>query len=212
MATRNGKVKRTVLAEFSAVRPSGIIAINLDPGDDLHWVRLTRGGEDVILVTEGGMGIRFNEESVRPMGRNSGGVMGIRLSKGDHVTSMTITETGGYLLILTAKGYGKRIPLEQISLQGRNGRGVAVQSKNQTITGPVTSARVVQIADEITAVSNDGMMLRTGVESIPQAGRSARGSRVIDVRDGDQVAAVARLESSEALPNVQANSAVDTAP
>lgn len=206
MATRNGKVKRTVLAEFSAVRPSGIIAINLDSGDDLHWVRLTRGGEDVILVTEGGMGIRFNEESVRPMGRNSGGVKGIRLSKSDHVTSMTISEPGGYLLIVTACGYGKRIPLEQVPLQGRNGRGVAVQSKNQTITGPVASARVVQIADEITAVSTDGMMLRTGVENIPQAGRQARGSRVIDVREPDQVAAVARLESSKiAAANGQPN-------
>jgi DNA gyrase subunit A len=196
MATRNGKVKRTALVEFSSVRPSGIIAINLDEGDDLHWVRLTSGGEAVILATEGGMGIRFSEESIRPMGRNSGGVMGIRLSKGDHVTSMTIAEPGGQLLIVTTKGYGKRIPLDQMPLQGRNGRGVIVQSKNQTITGPVTSARVVQASDEITAVSTDGMMLRTGVNNIPQTGRSARGARVVAVREGDLVAAVARLEGA----------------
>jgi DNA gyrase subunit A len=196
MATRNGKVKRTALAEFSSVRPSGIIAINLDAGDDLHWVRLTHGGMEVILVTEGGMGIRFSEESIRTTGRNSGSVMGIKLDKGDHVTSMTLAEPDGYLLIVTTKGYGKRIPLKDVPLQGRNGRGVVVQSKNQSVTGPVTSARVVQANDEITAVSTDGMMLRTSVESISKAGRSARGSRVIDVRDGDQVAAVARLESS----------------
>ncbi|MBC7259953.1 MAG: DNA gyrase subunit A [Chloroflexi bacterium] len=200
MATRNGKVKRTPLAEFAAVRPSGIIALNLEEGDALHWVRLTRGGQEIILVTEGGQGIRFSEESVRPMGRSAGGVMGIRLAKGDHVTSMTIAEPGGDLLIVTTRGYGKRIPLEDIPLQGRNGRGVRVQARNQKVTGPVTSARVVQPDDEITVVSTEGMVLRTPVQSIPRAGRAARGARVIDIRGDDEVAAVARLESDRATP------------
>ena len=200
MATRNGKVKRTPLAEFAAVRPSGIIALNLEEGDALHWVRLTRGGQEIILVTEGGQGIRFSEESVRPMGRSAGGVMGIRLAKGDYVTSMTLAEPGGDLLIVTTKGYGKRIPLEDIPLQGRNGRGVRVQARNQKVTGPVTSARVVQPDDEITVVSTEGMVLRTPVQSIPRAGRAARGARVIDIRGDDEVAAVARLESDRLAP------------
>ncbi len=200
MATRNGKVKRTPLAEFAAVRPSGIIALNLEEGDALHWVRLTRGGQEIILVTEGGQGIRFSEESVRPMGRSAGGVMGIRLAKGDHVTSMTLAEPGGDLLIVTTKGYGKRVPLEDIPLQGRNGRGVRVQARNQKVTGPVTSARVVQPDDEITVVSTEGMVLRTPVQSIPRAGRAARGARVIDIRGDDEVAAVARLESDRLAP------------
>ena len=200
MATRNGKVKRTPLAEFAAVRPSGIIALNLEEGDALHWVRLTRGGQEIILVTEGGQGIRFSEESVRPMGRSAGGVMGIRLAKGDYVTSMTLAEPGGDLLILTTKGYGKRVPLEDIPLQGRNGRGVRVQARNQKVTGPVTSARVVQPDDEITVVSTEGMVLRTPVQSIPRAGRAARGARVIDIRGDDEVAAVARLESDRLAP------------
>ena len=197
MATRNGNVKRIALSEFSSVRPSGLIAINLDKGDDLGWVRMTHGGQEVILVTEGGMGIRFSEESIRPMGRNAGGVMGIRLGKGDHVTSMTLAEPGGDLLIVTANGYGKRIPLTELRLQGRNGRGVIVQSKNQQVTGSVTSARVVQTSDEITMVSTEGMMLRTSVEKITPAGRSARGSRIIGLRKGDQVAAVARLQTGK---------------
>ncbi len=200
MATRDGKVKRTPLAEFAAVRPSGIIALNLEEGDALHWVRLTRGSEEIILVTEGGQGIRFSEESVRPMGRTAGGVLGIRLTKGDHVTSMTLAEPNGDLLIVTTKGYGKRIPLEEIPLQGRNGRGVRVQARNQKVTGPVTSARVVQPDDEITVVSTGGMVLRTSVENIPRAGRAARGSRVIDIRGDDEVAAVARLESERTTP------------
>jgi len=200
MATRNGKVKRTPLAEFAAVRPSGIIALNLEEGDALHWVRLTRGGQEIILVTEGGQGIRFSEESVRPMGRSAGGVMGIRLAKGDYVTSMTLAEPGGDLLIVTTKGYGKRVPLEDIPLQGRNGRGVRVQARNQKVTGPVTSARVVQPDDEITVVSTEGMVLRTPVQSIPRAGRAARGARVIDIRGDDEVAAVARLESDRLAP------------
>jgi len=200
MATRNGKVKRTPLAEFAAVRPSGIIALNLEEGDALHWVRLTRGGQEIILVTEGGQGIRFSEESVRPTGRSAGGVMGIRLAKGDHVTSMTLAEPGGDLLIVTTKGYGKRVPLEDIPLQGRNGRGVRVQARNQKVTGPVTSARVVQPDDEITVVSTEGMVLRTPVQSIPRAGRAARGARVIDIRGDDEVAAVARLESDRLAP------------
>lgn len=200
MATRNGKVKRTPLSEFASVRPSGIIALNLDEGDALHWVRLTHGGQDIILVTEGGQGIRFSEETVRSMGRNAGGVMGIRLAKGDHVTSMTIAEPGGDLLIVTTNGYGKRIPLDEIPLQGRNGRGVIVQARNQKVTGPVTSARVVQPDDEITVVSTGGMVLRTSVENIPRAGRAARGSRVIDIRGDDEVAAVARLESDRDTP------------
>jgi len=196
MATRNGLVKRIALSEFASVRPSGLIAINLEEGDDLGWVRLTHGGQEVILVTEGGMGIRFNEESVRPMGRSAGGVMGIRLDRGDHVTSMTIAEPEAFLLIVTTNGYGKRIPLKDMPLQGRNGRGVITQPKDQKVAGTVTSARVVQLGDEITVISAEGMVLRAAVEDIKPFGRAARGATLIDLRKGDQVAAVARLQSA----------------
>jgi len=201
MSTRNGKVKRTDISAFASVRPSGLIAINLSDDDELGWVRLSNGGEEVILVSEKGKGIRFSEEEVRPMGRAAAGVRGMRLGRGDRVAGMSFAKPGGDLLVVTANGFCKRTPLTNFRAQARGGSGVMVQSKQQEITGPVASARVVQEGDEVTVISADGMVLRTDVGQIPQMGRAARGARLIALRDGDTVAAVARLSDEDSVDN-----------
>ena len=110
------------LSELAAVRPSGIIAIGLEEGDQLGWARLTHGDSDIILVTELGKALRFGEDKVRTMGRNAGGVAGIKLSGNDKVTSMEVIEEGGDLVLVTTLGYGKRTPLIRISDQGARHR------------------------------------------------------------------------------------------
>lgn len=192
MVTRKGWIKRISLSEFVSIRPSGLIAINLEDNDVLGWVRLTHGQDDVILITEQGQGIRFNEAEVRPMGRNARGVTSMRLKTGDTITSMEVVEPGGDLFIASENGYGRRTALEEFSPQRRGGKGVRTYSVNAK-TGPVTAARVVQAGDEITLISQNGLVIRTRVAHIPQMGRYTRGVQLIDLKEGDQVASIARL-------------------
>ena len=194
MATREGRIKRVVLSEFSSVRPSGLIAITLDKDDELGWVRLTHGVNEIILVTEKGQALRFSEDEVRPMGRAAAGVTGIRLGKGDHVTSMEVIEEGGDLMIVTARGYGKRTPLSEYPVKGRATGGVQTIDKNSiSKIGLVTAARVVQEADDLTIISTSGLVLRTKVKDISRSGRATRGVLVINLQGGDSVASLARI-------------------
>ena len=122
LATVRGKVKRVVMEEFAAVRPSGLIAMTLEEGDTLGWARLTSGKDEVIFVTENGQALRFNEKQVRSMGRQAAGVHGIRLAKGDAVTSMDVVDKDGSLLVVTTGGYGKQTPLSAYTAKGRGNR------------------------------------------------------------------------------------------
>jgi DNA gyrase subunit A len=194
MATRDGRIKRITLSDFAAVRPSGLIAISLDPGDQLGWARQTSGDNDVILVTEGGQALRFTESEVRPMGRTASGVTAIKLGEDDHVTSMEVVEPGGDLLVLTSLGYGKRSPLKEYPVKGRATGGVqTIDQKALSKIGPVVSARVVQEADDLTIMSAGGVVLRTKVRDISQTGRSTRGVLIISLQPGDTVVSVARV-------------------
>jgi DNA gyrase subunit A len=198
MATRDGRIKRMELGEFAAVRPSGLIAINLDSGDELGWVRLTRGKDDVILITEQGQALRFPETEVRPMGRVAGGVNGIRLDHRDKVASMEVVEPGGELLVVTTRGYGKRTPLEEYPVKGRATGGVQTIDKNALKkVGEITAARVVQQADDLTLISTAGVVLRTKVSEISRSGRAARGVVVMILQDGDRVASLARIAAAD---------------
>jgi DNA gyrase subunit A len=198
MATRGGRVKRIALAELAAVRPSGLIAINLEPGDELGWVRLTSGESEIILITEGGQALRFSETAVRPMGRSAAGVTGIRLSGKDLVTSMEVIEPGGELMVITTRGYGKRTPLAEYPEKGRATGGVATINKEALKKiGNLTAARVVQEADDLTIISRDGLVLRTKVKDISRAGRATRGVRLIDLQEGDNVASLARIADAD---------------
>jgi len=195
MVTERGKIKRTALAEFASIRPSGLISINLDEGDELGWVKLTHGDQELIIVTKNGRAIRFNEKEVRPMGRSAGGVMAIKLDDGDQVASMDVVRPLSDLLVVTTKGYGKRTPLSEYPTQSRNGRGViTLNFRYLDKTGSISAARVVGEGGEVTFISAEGMVLRTDVESIPRMGRNTRGSKVMDLKGSDVIASVAYLE------------------
>jgi DNA gyrase subunit A len=192
MVTRRGKIKRTDLSEYEAVRPSGLIAINLEEGDELGWVELTDGDDEIVVVTRGGQSIRFKESDARPMGRAASGVMAIRLAEDDQVAAMDVVDSDGDLLVVTANGFAKRTPLNDYSVQGRHGGGVRTLSKQGIeFTGLVVDARVVSQDDEITLISAEGMVLRTRVKQIPQMGRSTRGATVMRMKEGDAVASLA---------------------
>ena len=198
MATQKGRTKRVVLSEFESVRPSGLIAINLDDDDRLGWVRLTTGKDHVILVTEHGQALRFPEDKVRSMGRQAAGVIGIRMKGDDKLTGMEVVEKGGDLLVVSANGYGKRTPLKEYAPKGRGTMGVkTTDHKARDIIGLIAAARVVQKSDDLTIISTNGVVLRTKVESIKQAGRATRGVRVMKLKPGDSVASLARIAAAD---------------
>jgi DNA gyrase subunit A len=207
MMTKQGRIKRVDLAHFESVRPSGLIAISLDADDELGWVRLTHGENELIIITENGQALRFSEKELRPMGRNAMGVLGIRLRKGDQVTSMEVVEPGGDLLVVTTHGYGKRTPLTEYSPKGRATMGILTIDKHAIdIVGSIVAARVVQKEDHLTIMSASGVVIRTRVKQISQAGRATRGVRVMNLDAGDSVAAVARI-AAEDLRKVGADAA-----
>ncbi|MBA4380367.1 MAG: DNA gyrase subunit A, partial [Anaerolinea sp.] len=194
LATRNGRMKRMALSELAAVRPSGIIAINLEEGDELGWARLTSGKNDVILITEQGQALRFSEDEVRLMGRAAAGVTGIKLKGKDKVTSMDVVEPGGELVLVTVEGYGKRTPLSEYPSKGRAIGGIqTIDKKALGKVGIITAARVVQPADDLTLISANGIVLRMKVKDVRQAGRATRGVHMMDIKAGDKVASLARI-------------------
>ncbi len=198
MVTRNGRIKRVVLSEFASVRPSGLIAINLDDDDTLGWVRLTSGKDELIIVTERGQALRFHESNVRPMGRPAAGVIAIRLKKGDKVTSMDVADPEADLLVVTVNGYGKRTPLAEYTPKGRATGGVAtIDQRKLKTTGPIASARVVNDDDDLTIISTGGLAIRTKMKEIKRAGRATMGTHVINLKDGDSVASVARTAARD---------------
>ncbi|MCI0580426.1 MAG: DNA gyrase subunit A [Chloroflexi bacterium] len=190
MITRKGRIKRVQVGEFESVRSSGLIAINLDGDDELGWVKLTRGQEDLIVVSEQGQAIRFNEEEVRAMGRTAAGVYAMRLDEGDFLTGADAILQGSDLLLITEKGYGKRTLLDEYRLQARYGKGVRAMTLNE-LTGKLVSARVVSEGDEVTFISASGIILRTSVDTISRQGRYSRGVSVMDLKNSDVIVSVA---------------------
>ncbi|HQN03988.1 MAG TPA: DNA gyrase subunit A [Anaerolineaceae bacterium] len=199
-ATLKGRVKRIALSEFASVRSSGMIAMGLDDDDELGWARQTSGKDDILLVTARGQALRIEETTIRPTGRTAAGVTGIKLAKGDRVASMEVVEPDGSLFVITTLGFGKRTPLNEYPVKGRATGGVSTfDSKNLARTGEISAARVVQEADEVTCISSAGMVLRLKVADIRLSGRATRGSRLMDVKDGDTVASLARLTPEETV-------------
>ena len=190
MVTRSARTKRVLIGAFRSVRPSGLIAINLDDNDELGWVKVTDGGQDLILVTEQGRAIRFAEEDVRSMSRTAAGVNAMRLEDEDFITGVDVVEPDGDLLLITEFGYGKRVALSEFRRQGRYGKGVRAMTIG-SFTGRIVGARVVTGDDEVTCISSSGIILRTQVKNVSRQGRYSRGVSVMDLRDGDSVASVA---------------------
>ena len=196
-ATRKGVVKKTAFLDYNTpLKSDGIIAINLSGGDELIDVRQASEGEDVVLVTRHGMGIRFPQSEARPMGRATAGVKGIALKDGDAVLSMDVVYDTADLFIITEKGFGKRTTLSQFRSQGRGGQGV-IAMKTDGARGRLAGVRVVRPdLHEIVIVSNLGTTIRIDAESVSRQGRSAQGVRVMNLRSGDSVSAIAKVVQS----------------
>ncbi len=206
MATASGRIKRVALGEFSSVRPSGLIAINLEGNDKLGWVKLTSGKDDLIMVTRRGHALRIKESSIRSMGRQAAGVTGISLKDGDQLASMDVIEPGGKLLVITEKGFGKCTKLEEYPVKGRATGGVAtIDIKNLEKIGEIADARVVQDDDDVTMISSAGVMLRLKVKVISVSGRSTRGFKVMDLSKDSVVASVARMSAKYLLKDEPAD-------
>jgi DNA gyrase subunit A len=193
MLTRKGRIKRTDLSEFESVRPSGLIALTLDHDDELGWVELTNGRNEIIVVSRSGQAVRFDETDVRSMGRTAAGVGAMRLRRNDEMKGLDVVDPEASLLIVTENGFAKRTHLSEYNLQRRNGSGVRTLTKDMQKTGQVVAAKVVSNQGDITLISREGIMLRTALKNIPLLGRATRGVRVMGLRNQDEVASVAIL-------------------
>jgi DNA gyrase subunit A len=192
-ATRQGLVKKTALSAYSNVRSGGIIAINVEDGDELLSVRVTDGTRQIFIGTHLGQGIRFAETDVRPTGRDTTGVWGIALKKdGDYVVEMEVVEEHGHLLTVTEKGYGKRSEASEYRFQSRGGSGV-INIKVTEKNGPVAGIKSVTDVDQLLLITQSGMLIRIKVKDIRETGRAAQGVRLINLDEGDRVVAVAKL-------------------
>jgi DNA gyrase subunit A len=211
-ATRRGLVKKTDLMQYASPRPSGIIAISLEEGDEVIGVRLTEGTQEAILSTRDGQAIRFKEEEVRPMGRGTYGVWGMKLDPGDEVVALDLVEPGATLLAVSENGYGKRTEMDEYRLTRRGGKGI-ITMKTTEKTGRVIGVRMVTDDDQIMLVTSGGKVIRLRVKEIRVIGRNTQGVRLIDLEDGERVASVARLAEREddAEPKDEAAPSPDSA-
>ncbi|HET9084783.1 MAG TPA: DNA gyrase subunit A [Candidatus Limnocylindrales bacterium] len=194
MATRKGIIKKTPLEQFERVRSTGIRAITINADDELAWVGVSSGGDDIILATAQGMLARFEEDEVRPMGRDAAGVIGIRLLKreGDSVVAMSVVEPDADLLVLTETGYGKRVPIGDFRRKHRGGQGVRLIALEGRKTGLVAAVQQVTDEDEeLVLISEGGQVIRTETNTINRYSSSARGVIVMRLAEGDRVAAIA---------------------
>ncbi len=197
MVTRKGAIKKTPMREYANVRRNGLIAMNLQDGDELLWVAPTSGDDEVIIASQQGKAIRFNEKEVRSMGRDTQGVIGMRLSKGDLVAGMAIVRPGADLLVVTERGYGKRTPIEEYPLHHRGGQGVFTLKITPRV-GKLAALRVTENPeDEILLITANGMVLRTTVGSISRIGRQTQGVIVMRVPQDDQMTGLAPVGVDE---------------
>jgi len=195
MVTKKGTIKKTSLDAFSRPMKKGIIALTTDEGDTLVDAKVTQGNQHVVLVSKEGQSIRFEETDVRPMGRSARGVAGMRLDNQDEVIGMAIVDSDSQkeqLLTVTQNGYGKRTLMEEYRVQGRGGSGIMTM-KITDKNGPIVAVRQVSDEDELILASDKGKVIRTRVAEISEVGRVAQGVRLINLEEGEQVAAVARI-------------------
>jgi DNA gyrase subunit A len=197
MATAQGTVKKTPLADFSRPRPSGIIAVGLDGGDYLVGAALTDGKYDVMLFSSEGKAVRFQEGDVRPMGRQATGVRGMRLAEGARLVCMLAAkDESRSVLTATANGFGKRTPIGEYPRHGRGGQGViAIQTSERN--GPVVGAVLVDDQDEVMLISTGGVLIRTKVAQIREQGRSTQGVTLIALGEGEKLAGMERIEERD---------------
>ncbi len=197
MATAMGTVKKTPLADFSRPRPSGIIAVDLSDGDRLIGVALTDGAHDIMLFSSGGKAVRFDENDVRPMGRNAHGVRGMSLGSDQKVIALLVAEDESQsVLAATEHGYGKRTPIVEYTRHGRGTKGmIAIQQSERN--GKVVAAALVRKEDEVMLISTGGVLIRTRVKSIREMSRSTQGVRLINLDTGEKLAGLERVAEKD---------------
>ena len=195
MATKQGLVKKTHLSEFKNLRKNGLIAINLREGDELLKVKVTRGDAHIILVTQDGNAIRFNEKDVRPMGRSASGVRSINLRDNDIAVCMDIAVEGEDLLVISENGFGKRTPITEYKVQRRGGTGLITYKLSEK-TGKVVGATVCKLEDEIMLINTSGVAIRINVSDISVTSRSAMGVRLMRTSEEEKIAAIAKISGS----------------
>ena len=196
LATKKGIVKKTNREEFKNINKSGLIAIGLRNDDELIDVKITDGKKDVLLVTENGMSIRFNETDIRPMGRTAMGVKGITLSEEDRVVSMNLADEGQELLVVSEKGFGKRTDIEEYRVQSRAGKGIKTYNIFEK-TGKIVGAEMVNDSDQIMIINSDGILIRLEVGGISIYGRVTSGVKLMKTEDEVNVVSIAKINMDE---------------
>jgi DNA gyrase subunit A len=201
MATRLGQIKKTPSAAYSAVRRNGLIAINLQEGDELDWVRISAGGDELLVVTRQGKGARFSEKEVRPMGRDTMGVGAIRLRSGDEVAGFDIVNPRGHVLVVTQLGFGKLTPMEDYPVKSRNIQGVYTVDQNAIPKiGEIVGMRVVEdLSEELMVVSTKGQVIRIPLAQVRVSGRQTRGVIIMRLAEGDRVGSMAGVGRADVL-------------
>ena len=207
MVTRHGVIKRTEYNAYMNVRKSGLIAINLDEGDELAWVKITGGSDDIILATENGMSIRFNEQDARSMGRTARGVKAITLEEGDEVIGMVVAEAGKDILTVSRSGLGRRTDLSEYRLQSRGGKGLRNYYCDKN--GPVAGFEKVDDNNDIMLITDSGIIIRIPADQISQQSRYAGGVKVMKVDNETSIIGIAAVEKDDesegsASPNADA--------
>lgn len=209
MCTVRGVVKKTPFEQYNNVRQSGLIAINLDVGDELKWIRMTSGENEVVISTSLGQAIRFHEKDARPMGRVSRGVRGIRLRANDQVIGMDIVEEDSSIFVISKYGYGKRTRIAQFTPHARGGVGIRSAVVNAK-TGDLMGVKTLGGNDdqEVIIISKNGQTIRLGLKDIPALGRATQGVRIMRLNEGDEVVSLALVEKSEDIDETDPDEAV----
>jgi DNA gyrase subunit A len=198
LATKSGLVKKTKLTDFDSSRVGGLIAINLRDDDELVGAVLCSTEDDLLLVSANGQSIRFraSDDALRPMGRATTGVLGMRFNEGDELLSIGVVQEGRYVLVATDGGYAKRTPIEDYPLQGRGGKGVlTVQYDSRR--GRLVGALIVDLDDELYAITSTGGVIRTAAKQVRKAGRQTKGVRLMNLGESASLVAVARNADEE---------------
>ena len=208
MATRNGMIKKTSLGDFRNLRKNGLIAIALREGDELIGVRLSTGEDEMLVSTRKGKCIRFNEQHVRTVGRNSIGVRSMRVAEGDEVIDIAAVEPDTTVLAITALGYGKRTDPEEYREQGRGGMGVKAMQLTEK-TGDLVALMFVHEDEDILLITDDGTIIRTRAADVRLCGRSTQGVRIMRLAEGSTVVGVCRAEKEEEEPETETAEAAE---
>lgn len=201
LATKSGLVKKSKLSDFDSNRAGGLIGINLREEDELVGAVLCAAEDDLLLVSAGGQSIRFqaSDEALRPMGRATSGVLGMRFNSGDELLTLGVVREGTFVLVATDGGYGKRTPIEDYSVQGRGGKGV-LTIQHDTKRGRLVGALIVDVDDELYAITSSGGVIRTNAREVRKAGRQTKGVRLMNLGEGTTLVAIAR-SAEEAAEN-----------